>query len=215
MDVGKESRLFHVVEKKAMAEKEKIKKMTEFRGRLQKRIEEMETELEGFRTLLEFTEASLVEKGFRRAEIRKSHPTSPETAAPAQHETTNSIPITENQEAIPLKTATGDLLANLYITEDSMRVVPSEDKGFNVNTPPFTSFLVERVLAKMQEKDREAAGAGKMMPEEILSYNIARDGDNIQEVTIKNVRSERLQELKSTVRWTLEKMYEKMTQTSP
>ncbi len=198
-----------------MAEKEKIKKMTEFRGRLQKRIEEMETELEGFRTLLEFTDSSLVEKGFRRAEIGESHPTSPIAAAPSPHETTNSIPITENQEAIPLKTATGDLLANLYITEDSMRVVPSEDKGFNVNTPPFTSFLVERVLAKMQEKDREAAGAGKMMPEEILSYNIARDGDNIQEVTIKNVRPERVQELKSTVRWTLEKMYEKMTQTSP
>jgi hypothetical protein len=198
-----------------MAEKEKIKKMTEFRGWLQKRMEELETELDGLRTLLEFTEASLVEKGFRRAEIGESHPTSPIAEAPSPHETTNSIPILEDQEAIPLKTATGDLLANLYITEDSMRIVPSENKGFNVNTPPFTSFLVERVLAKMQEKDRKAADAGELMLEEILSYNIARDGDNIQEVTIKNVRPERLQELKSTVRWTLEKMYEKMTQTSP
>jgi 3-hydroxyacyl-CoA dehydrogenase len=33
-------------------------------------------------------------------------------------------------------------------------------------------------------------------------------------VTIKNIRAERLQELKSTIRWTLEKMYEKMKQTS-
>ena len=198
-----------------MAEKEKIAKMTEFRGWLQKRIEELETEIEGFRTLLEFTDASLVEKGFKRAEIGKPYPTAPEAAAPAPHKTTNSIPITEDQEAIPLKTATGDLLANLYITEDSMRIVPSEEKGFNVNTPPFTSFLVERVLAKMQEKDREAAGGGELMLEEILSYKIIRDGDNIQEVTVKNVRPERLQELKSTVRWTLEKMYEKMTQTSP
>lgn len=198
-----------------MAEKEKIKKMTEFRGWLRKRIEEMETELEGLRTLLEFTDSSLVEKGFKRAEIGESHPTTQVIAAPSPNEATDSIPVTEDQEAIPLKTATGDLLASLYITEDSMRIVPSEDKGFNMNTPPFASFLVDRVLAKMQEKDREAAGTGELMPEEILSYNIARDGDNIQEVIIKNVRPERVQELKSTVRWTLEKMYEKMTQTSP
>ena len=96
-----------------------------------------------------------------------------------------------------------------------MRVVLAEDKSFDVNTPPFTSFFVERVLVKMQEKDREAASTGEFTPNEILSYNIARDGDLIREITIRNVRPERSRELKSAVRWTLEKMYEKtMMQTS-
>jgi len=94
-----------------------------------------------------------------------------------------------------------------------MRVVPAEGLAFNVNTPPFSSFLVERVLAKMQEKDREAAERGEITPEEILSYNITRDGDIIREITIRNVTPERSRELKSAVLWTLEKMYEKTLRT--
>jgi len=120
----------------------------------------------------------------------------------------------KHERSIPLKTVTGDLLADLYVGEDLMRVVLAEDKSFDVNTPPFTSFLVERVLAKMQEKDREVASTGEITPDKILSYNITRDGDLIREITIRNVRSERSRELKSAIRWTLEKMYEKMMQTS-
>jgi hypothetical protein len=109
-----------------------------------------------------------------------------------------------------LKTVAGDLLANLHVAKDSMQVVLAKDKEFNINTPPFMSFLVERVLAKMQEKDREAAGTGEIAPDRIISYNIARDGDTIREITIRNIEPDRLRELKSTIRWTLEKMYEKM-----
>jgi len=184
-------------------EGEKVKKVAEFRTLLEKRIREMETELEGMRVLLEFVDTALLERGFKRAEIAKPAPTPipPEAAAP---------PVVEYEKSIPLKTATGDLLANLYMGEDSMRVVFAEDKDFDINTPPFMSFLVERVLVKMQEKDREDAGTGEIAPEEILSYNIVREGDVVREITIQNIRPERLKELKSTMRWTLEKMYEKM-----
>jgi len=183
-------------------EGDKVKKVAEFRTLLEKRIREMETELEGMRALLEFVNTALLEKGFKRAEMVKPAPTPilPEAAAP---------PVVEYKRSVPLKTATGDLLANLHIGEDSMRVVLAEDKDFNINTPPFMSFLVERVLVKMQEKDREAAGTGEIAPEMILSYNIVREGEVVREITIQNIRSERLKELKSTIRWTLEKMYEK------
>jgi len=203
------------MEKRSMDEKEKIKKMAEFRAWLEKRIEEVETELGGLRVLLEFADTSLLEKGFKRAEIVKPTPTPPEAMPTTPPETALPLPTREYGETIPLKTVTGDLLADMYVAEDSMRIVLPKDKNFDVNIPPFTSFLVERVLAKMQEKDHEAAGTGEIAPDKILSYNIIRDGDTIREVTIKNIRTERLQELKSTIRWTLEKMYEKMKQTSP
>jgi len=183
-------------------EGEKVKKVAELRTLLEKRIKEMETELEGMRALLEFVDAALLEKGFKRAEIMKpTPPIPPEAEAPL---------VMEYERSVPLKTATGELLANLYMDEDSIRVVFAEDKDFDINTPPFMSFLVERVLAKMQERDREAAGAGKVLPEKILSYNIVREGDMVHEITIQNIGPERLKELKSTIRWTLEKMYEKM-----
>jgi len=192
-------------------EEEKIKKMAEFRTLLEKRIQEIETELEGLRVLLEFIDTALLEKGFKRAEIVK--PTLPPIeVAPLPPPTLPEVapPIVEYEMAVPLKTVTGELLANLYVGEDSLRVVLAEDKEFNINTPPFMSFLVERVLAKMQEKDREAVRTGEITPDKIFSYNIVREGDVVREITIRNIAPDRSRELKSTIRWTLEKMYEKV-----
>jgi len=197
-------------------ESDKIKKMAELRALLEKRVKEMETELDGLRVLLDFVNAALVEKGFKRAEILQPTPAPtseeellPPTPPPTRVEVTPP-PVLEYEEAVPIKTATGELLANLYMSEDSMRVVLAEDKQFTVDVPPFMAFLVERVLAKMQEKDREAAGAGEIAPDKILSYSIVREGDFLREITIRNVGADRARELKSTIRWTLEKMYEKM-----
>lgn len=64
----------------------------------------------------------------------------------------------------------------------------------------------------MQEKDREDASKGKIAPENILSYNIKRDGNLIREITIRNLKPQRSRELKSSIRWTLEKMYERIKQ---
>jgi len=198
-------------------EDKRVRKMAEYRALLEKRVQEAETELEGLHALLELVNTTLLEKGFKRAEIAKPAPAPPpiateeELAPPTPSEAeTVTPPVLEYEHAVPIKTATGDLLANLYISEDSMRVVLAEDKRFDVNTLPFMPFLVDRVLAKMQERDREVASTGEISPDKILSYSILRDGDVLRELTIRNVTPDRAQELKSTIRWTLEKMYEKM-----
>ncbi len=187
-------------------EKKRIKKIAELRALLEKRVYTAETELEGLRVLLSFIDDTLLQKGFRRAELAKPVPTSQKAVAPLQ--------TPEHEISIPLKTVTGDLLANLIVGDDDMRVVFAGDKSFDVNIPPFTSFLVERVLAKMQERDREAASTGEITPDRILFYEVTQDGNLIREMTIRNVRPERSRELKSAIRWTLEKMYEKMMKTS-
>ena len=192
---------------------EKIKKIAELRTLLEERVTKMEKELEQWRALLDFVNATLIKEGFKKAEIVKPPPpTMPppaEEVAPPEAPTVQP-PVLEYGKAIPLKTVTGDLLANLYVSEDSMRVVLTEDKQFDINTPPFKAFLLERVLVKMQEKDREAASEGKIPPDKILAYNIDREGDIIREITIRNIQPDRSRELKSTIKWTLEKMYEKM-----
>jgi len=181
-------------------EGEKIRRLAEFKALLEKRVKEAETELEGLQVLLEYVDASLLEKGFRKAKVFRQPPAAVEKPL---------IRPEEYERVVPLKTVGGDLLANLYVAKDLMRVVPAEDKSFSVDTPPFMAFLVERVLAKMQEKDREAAESGEITPEKILSFDISREGDEIREITIRNVGAERSREIKSSIRWTLEKMYEK------
>jgi len=70
--------------------------------------------------------------------------------------------------------------------------------------------LIERVFMKMQEKDREAARQGVITPDKIFSYSIVKEGDVIREIIIRNVNEERIRDLKSSIRWTLEKMFEKL-----
>ena len=63
---------------------------------------------------------------------------------------------------------------------------------------------------KCRKKTRNSCGLGQLTAEKMFSYNIVREDDLIREIIIKNVDDERLKELKSSIRWTFEKMYEKM-----
>ena len=116
----------------------------------------------------------------------------------------------EQESVIPLKTMADEPLALIIFDKQGMHVMPDESKNFSVNTPPFTNFLVEKVFAKMQEKDSELVRTKQLAADKMFSYNIVREGDLIREIIIRNVDEERLKELKSSIRWTFEKMYEKM-----
>jgi hypothetical protein len=195
-------------------ESEKVKRLVEFKEKLAEKVIELESELKDLQAMAETLDSILLEKGFRRVEMPKeptaAKPLPQKTEAPIEPEPSILEPPPASENVIPLKTSAGELLAILHITENSLRVLPAGDKSFNVNTPPFTQFLVERVLAKMQERDSEMARAGQLTTDRIFSYNIVREGDIIQEIAVRNVDADRLRELKSSVRWTLEKMYEKM-----
>ena len=187
-------------------EREKIKKIAKLRAILEKRVEDMETELDGLKMMLSLIDSTLIKESFKRAEVAKPVQT------PQKQETPQPPPIKPQKRGIPLKTVTGDILAQIYTEKDVIQITLAEDKNFDINTPPFTSFFVERVLAKMQEKDKEDAAKGKLDPEKTVSFDIKQEGNILREITIRNLRQERSRELKSSIRWTLEKMYERMKQ---
>ena len=200
-------------------ERQRIRKIAELKTFMEERVQELKKETDGLQALLELVDSALLEKGFKRAEIEKTAAVSTVREAQPQSSPTAELAepshAVERERTVPIKMVTGELLATLYVGEDFLRVVLANDKQFDINTPPFMSFLVERVLVKIQNRDREAERAGEITPEKMLSYNIVRDGDIIREITIRNISPERSQELKSSIRWTLEKMYEKMTKTNP
>ncbi len=191
--------------------KEQIKKVAKLRANIEKKIVELEAELDEQRTLLNLIDSTLVKQSFKRAEIQKpaSTKTPQQAAAPKAYK---PAPVTPQRKGTPLKTITGDVLAELLSENDGLHIVFPEDKNFDINTPPFTSFFVERVLAKMHEKDKEDVNAGKLDPDKVLSFDIKQDGNIMKEIVIKNIRSARVREIKSSMRWTLEKMYERMKQ---
>jgi len=188
-------------------EAEEIKKLLSFKKRLEKKVEKLKSELKEMEAILEVVNSVLLSKGFRRAEIVKT-PKPQEIPASKQEETL--LAPMGYKEVFSVKIPSGEELAKIYVEENALRVVLDESKTFNVNTPPFNQFLVESVLAKMQEKDRELLKVGELKPEQVFSYKILRDGDILREIVVRNFDAERLKKLKSSIRWTLEKMYEKM-----
>ena len=192
---------------------ERMKRLVAFKKKLETRIEGLNAELTDLEATLDTVDSILLEKGFKRPEI-SAKSTMPATTA-EQEESIRSEDVlqteTEAPNVIVLKSDTGEALADLYVGDDgSLHVVLAKDKNFDINTPPFNQFLIQRVLLKMQERDSELVRSGQLTPDRILCFDIIREGDSIRGLVIRNFDSDRLRELKSSIRWTLEKMFEKM-----
>jgi hypothetical protein len=194
---------------------EKMKSLIAFKKRLEEQLEKLTAETKEVEAALDTVNSILLDKGFKRGDIKEvpEAPVPKEVILPKQEPEAPKPAVQhmpEPESVIPLKTMTDEPLALIYFDKQAMHVLPDESKNFSVNTPPFGNFLVERVFAKMQEKDSELVRMGQLTADKMFSYNIVREGDLIREIIIRNVDEERLKELKSSIRWTFEKMYEKM-----
>jgi hypothetical protein len=200
---------------------ERMKSMVALKQRLEKRLARLESETKELQATLDTVNTILLEKGFKRVSIKEVELNTKETPKDVmeqpkdvytQHKETKPIVYQggEPENVIPLKNMNDESLALIYIEKDSIHILPDESKHFSVNTPPFGNFLVERVLTKMQDKDSELVRLKQLTPDRMFSYSIVREGDLIREIVIRNADEERFKELKSSIRWTLEKMYEKM-----
>jgi hypothetical protein len=191
---------------------DRTKRLVAFKKKTEAKIDELENELKEQQATLEIVNSILLEKGFKHPEIKPRLSTEPQPG-----EEKAEIPseeIAEHVEPEPpgtqtLKSATGEVLAELHVEDDLLHVVLADGKTFNINTPPFNQFLVQRVLLKMQERDNELVRAGQLDSDRILCFDIIREGDIVRELVIRNIDSERMRELNSSIRWTLEKMDEK------
>lgn len=169
-----------------------VKRLVTLKSYLEQRILELEQETQQLKGFLEVVDEIVIAKSFQRAEI-----------APKAVE--------EYKQAIPLKTKNGVLLAVMHVGDSSTKIVPAEDLKFDANTPPFQAFLVNRVLESMQTQDKDGVLKGEVEPDKTLSFEVIKEDDLIKEILIRNYGSEkRLNEIKSSLRWTLDKMYEKI-----
>jgi hypothetical protein len=186
---------------------------------MEEQLEKLRAETQEVQAALDTVNSILLEKGFKRGDIKEvpEVPVPKEVVLPKQLHEPPTVVVqrvtpehSERESVIPLKTMTEEALALIYFDKQGMHVLPDESKNFSVNTPPFENFLVEKVFAKMQEKDAELVRTKQLTADKMFSYNIVREGEHMKEIVIRNVDDERLKELKSSIRWTFEKMHEKM-----
>jgi hypothetical protein len=134
---------------------------------------------------------------------------SPETQ---EHKLSNSSKDRDDRQVQPLKRLKDDfLMANAEISRDSLELIPAKGIALNVNTPPFRSFFLNRILEGMKTKDAEKISQNQINESASINYNVDEDENGIiKRIIINNYRDkERLNEIFNTSTWVFTRMIEK------
>ena len=179
-----------------------IKKLAELKAYLEKRVTEHENEIRTLKSFLETVDNLLAERSYRRVDVSQSLEG---TISKGAREAIGQV----------ISTMSGVQLAKLAVEGQDLIIAPASDVRFDVSSPPFRSFLVEKVLEPMRKSDEESARKHEVQPERVMSYTIDHEAGILKELRIRNYGDpRRLNEIKDKVRWTFRRMYEKTIGTS-
>jgi hypothetical protein len=214
-----------------------VRRAAELREWLMKQISDKQEELERLRATLSIIDSVLKQGSFRAAAVMTSasEPARPQQQQqhqqaasapppPARQATTTAASPPPPQQARqasfdsggkdirPLKRAKDDfLLANVEVAANSITIVPAPGVGLSINTPPFRSFFLGRILDGMKSKDADRVAQGALAESGVMGYKVDEDtGGMIKKITITNYRDkERLTEIFNTSAWVFTRMLEK------
>jgi hypothetical protein len=147
-------------------------------------------------------------------------------AAPTLRATADNGAGDDSRNIKPLKRAKDDfLLANAEISPDAVVIIPAPGINLNVNTPPFKSFFLNRILEGMKSKDTEKVSQGALRESDALNYKVEEEEQDvgasgggsssssngiIKRIVINKYREkDRLQEIFNTSAWVFTRMLEK------
>ena len=187
---------------------DEIKNAAETKNWVESRIMELEEEIERLKSMQEMMDIILRKTSFQPAKDVSKTGKQEAIAITKQEPVTASANF---KDIRPMKRSKDDLLlANMYISESSVAIIPVSDIIFEISTPPFSSFLLNRIFEGMKFKDQEEVSAGKLKEDEVFNYDIEKDGESIKKIVIKNYGNQsRLTELFNTSVWTFTRMLEK------
>ncbi len=186
-----------------MSTEDETRKLLKIREDLASRIGRLQGEIEDLRRANAEIDGLIVRQGFRQpVPTRTRKVTEGEEDASSVEDDIHSV-----------KSKSGMTLGTLQVKNEEIVFEPVSGLVFSTSIPPFQSFLVERVFDNMRSTDEERATQGEIPPENVLSYNVEADQGRIQRIVVRNYGGERrLREIQSSLRWTFDKMYDKLRQ---
>jgi len=171
---------------------EQIRDILNLKDQINGQIEKHKEEIENLEKNLMILNSIIKQSSFTKASSLENTKSS---------KTGQGIPIT--------KTDDGSLIANAYVTPEKVSIVLESDVDLQIETPPFQSFFIDRIIGGMKKKDSEEAEKGMLQKESIIDCIVNKRGTNIREIIIKNYRQrERADEIINTATWSLSKMIE-------
>ncbi|MCD6095056.1 MAG: hypothetical protein J7J99_00655 [Thermoprotei archaeon] len=166
-----------------------VKRLANLKSFIEKKIAQLEEEIAFFKECLRLIDEQLKAKSFRRAiEVAEE--------------------VEEHEEEIYSRVLQR-VLAKMYVSKNRIRIVPESNVKIEIDKPPFSTFLLKRVLDGYARDDLEDVRRGRLTPDEALRYEVKSEGGVLKELIIYNYRNdERLRRIRSLIRWTFEKMLE-------
>jgi hypothetical protein len=196
-----------------MSNEQDIRRLLKMRADLEERVERLQEEIDDTNAAMAEIDKMIVGVGFRQPsafqpmKAAEAKP-APKVEAPKPQEVK---PQEAGVDGSSIQAKDGTILGRVQLTDDTIQFAPREGLSFTISTPPFQSFLLDRVLANMKTTDEARAATGEITPEQTLSYSVDLDGEIIKGLLIRNYGGERrLREIQSSLRWSLDKMYDKM-----
>ena len=101
-------------------------------------------------------------------------------------------------------------LAKVNISSQTIEIIPEKDLLFSIETPPFKSFFIKRILEGMITQDRDKNHQNDSLNHDLMNYFIDEHEGRIKKITINNYREkERLTDIINTSAWVFTRMLEK------
>ncbi|MCX6642117.1 MAG: hypothetical protein NTV15_01855 [Candidatus Bathyarchaeota archaeon] len=196
-----------------MSGENEIKKLLKMRADLEEQAIRLQIEIGDLQSAMSEIDKAIVMHGFRQSSSGFQPARISETVKKESVIETSkppSAPMLEMNGSQSIQAKDGTVLGSLKVTEDTITFKPRSEFKFMTSTPPFQSFLIERVLQNMRTTDEQKATSGELDPTHILEYSVNLDGEEIKGVVVRNYGGERrLREIQSSFRWSLDKMYDK------
>ncbi len=172
---------------------ERVKEILEIREWISEEIEKKEREIEKLKQNLQILDSLVKQSSFSKASNLMSA----------------KIPNQESSSVIPIKTPDNKIIANAHVTSDELVIIPDKEIMLDVETQPFKSFFLGRIVGGMQNQDNTEVQSGKIAPESVIQCMVNKDGTRIREILIKNYRQkDRVNEIINTVTWSFSRMIE-------
>ena len=209
---------------------EDIKNAAELRDWVLKQLSDKQEEIDRLKRLLLLIDNLLKQESFKPASKleRSLNNTTSSTISAKQEQVNrnkptikteykkhNSVTLNENvstfTETRELKRLKDNLsLAKVNISSQTIEIIPEKDLLFSIETPPFKSFFIKRILEGMITQDRDKNHQNDSLNHDLMNYFIDEHEGRIKKITINNYREkERLTDIINTSAWVFTRMLEK------
>lgn len=188
---------------------EEVKKAAEIKIWIEEKISDLESEVGKLKETLKIVDSLLRVASFKAA---ASFVTEPKVKSPPSSTITESQKYEklESEKTIPIKRSADDFfMGNAFISKSSVIIIPEIE--FDISTPPFRSFFINRILEGMKNKDEKNTSQGRIKEEDAIKYTIEEKNGIIKKITVYNYKdTKRLNDIINSITWTFTKMSEKL-----